>query len=123
MPEPLSFPSDYVILIEESKAEETLDAFHDYLANGGPWPAGATVVPFAEWTAIGRVPDCDCQHIQCVCLIKRTHKDDCPFRRAVTCAIGIPCEKHGYEVCPECDPCTCQQGATDDPLQASTASL
>ena len=48
-----------------------------------------------------------CGHLSCVCAVNRNHKADCPFRRAVTVPIGIECE-HGRDVCPVCDPCTCE---------------
>lgn len=32
------------------------------------------------------------------------HYEDCPFNRAM--GQSIECE-HGYDVCPKCDPCTC----------------
>ena len=35
------------------------------------------------------------------------HEEGCKFRRAVVCAVAIEC-KHGYDVCPTCDPCTCK---------------
>lgn len=47
-----------------------------------------------------------CGHIGCVCSTKREHRDGCPYRRAVTCSTPIEC-KHGYDVCPTCDPCMC----------------
>ena len=54
---------------------------------------------------------CDkCGHISCVCAYKQEHAEDCQFRRAATCPVGIECE-HGYDVCPICDPCTCGAGA------------
>lgn len=34
------------------------------------------------------------------------HHPDCPFRKSVECPVGIECE-HGWDVCPQCDPCTC----------------
>ena len=37
---------------------------------------------------------------------KLPHKKNCPYYRAMTCAVGIECA-HGYDVCPMCDPCTC----------------
>lgn len=36
------------------------------------------------------------------------HKEDCPYQKAMSNPVGIEC-KHGYDVCPECDPCTCKQ--------------
>ncbi len=53
-----------------------------------------------------RVKDCDCEMIECVCSIARKHKDDCKFKKALLCRVGIECD-HGYDVCPECDPCSC----------------
>ena len=40
------------------------------------------------------------------------HRPDCPLLRAVKCAVPIECE-HGYDVCPQCDPCTCQDGTIE----------
>lgn len=36
------------------------------------------------------------------------HEDDCRYRIATECAIPIECD-HGYDVCPECNPCTCEE--------------
>lgn len=53
------------------------------------------------------IPSCGvCGHFECICGVRKQHKEDCPFRRAMTCPVGIECE-HGREVCPICDPCTC----------------
>lgn len=59
------------------------------------------------------IPDaCDvCDRLACVCPTKKAHHKDCKFRIAVTCAVGIECE-HGYDVCPQCDPCTCEEEET-----------
>lgn len=38
--------------------------------------------------------------------VKRGHAVHCRFRLATTCTTPIECE-HGYDVCPQCDPCTC----------------
>lgn len=35
------------------------------------------------------------------------HRRDCRLRVATDCAAAIECE-HGYDVCPICDPCTCE---------------
>lgn len=58
------------------------------------------------YMARGRVPDCTCELIQCVCAEARKHEKGCRFRQAMTCAVAITCD-HGVDVCPECDPCTC----------------
>jgi hypothetical protein len=73
-----------------------------------------------EWLAEGRAADCDCQLLQCVCAEKRKHKDGCQYRLALTCAIPIACELHGYDVCPTCDPCSCGQA---EPTRASARTL
>lgn len=52
-----------------------------------------------------------CGHLSCVCRIIESHEERCPFRLAATCAVGIECE-HGRDVCPTCDPCTCE--STDE---------
>lgn len=35
------------------------------------------------------------------------HDPDCRLRAAVTCPVGVEC-RHGYDVCPVCDQCTCE---------------
>lgn len=50
--------------------------------------------------------ECAWGHIACVCNIKKRHNPNCKFLIAATGAIGIEC-KHGFDVCPKCDPCTC----------------
>lgn len=50
-----------------------------------------------------------CGHLACVCKIIAEHPNpECRFRVSATCPVGIECE-HGYDVCPTCDPCTCNQ--------------
>ena len=63
--------------------------------------------------------ECRCGHIACVCNIETNHSEDCKFRRAATCSVGIECE-HGYDVCPICDPCTCDDAIV---LQASGGEM
>ena len=63
-----------------------------------------------ELASRGRVADCDCGLISCACEEARTHEPECRFRKALTSAVGIECE-HGYDTCPECDPCTCAGSA------------
>ncbi len=50
----------------------------------------------------------ECGHVSCVCGILADHVEDCMFCRSATCAVGIACE-HGRDVCPICDPCTCDE--------------
>jgi len=48
-----------------------------------------------------------CGHISCVCHVIDAHPDpECGYRISVTCSVPIECP-HGFDVCPECDPCTC----------------
>jgi hypothetical protein len=55
---------------------------------------------------------CWCGLIACVCAVAARHRPSCRFRVSILCPVGIECE-HGYDVCPKCDPCTCD--ATDCP--------
>ena len=50
---------------------------------------------------------CVCGFINCICGFKTNHKPTCKFRKAIACRVPIEC-KHGYDVCPICDPCTCR---------------
>jgi len=52
------------------------------------------------------------QSSDCACDVRSAHPDEkCKFRLAMTCAVGIECD-HGYDVCPTCDPCTCEKERT-----------
>src|SRR5271157_1265554 len=43
----------------------------------------------------------------CLCTVKRRHKEDCMYVKAVGMWISIvSCETHGLDACEECD-CTC----------------
>ena len=55
------------------------------------------------------IEECICGHISCICHFKKRHKKECLFLRAVSCSVGIECD-HGFDVCPICDPCTCDHG-------------
>lgn len=41
------------------------------------------------------------------------HRPGCLFREASLCSVGVQCE-HGYDVCPKCDPCTCEESEDGD---------
>jgi hypothetical protein len=60
------------------------------------------VVPNEAGTACKK-----CDHFACVCNILATHNEKCLYRLATT-GVAIECE-HGYDVCPRCDPCTCEE--------------
>lgn len=50
----------------------------------------------------------ECKFISCVCSIIGAHKEKCKLRVSSICPIPIECT-HGYDVCPECDKCTCSE--------------
>ena len=81
-------------------------ALGQYIA-GGPMPPGCHGTTYAQFSAVGRLSDCDCGLIQCVCAQARRHQTDCRFRLALTCAVPIACSDHGLDVCSTCDPCSC----------------
>lgn len=74
---------------------------------------------FAEWASRGRVDDCDCNLISCVCELARQHELGCRYRFALTCAVAVACEPHGRDVCEKCDPCTCGPSTTEQGTQES----
>lgn len=123
-PEYLIEPVNEVLCIPESTSAEELAL---YMKGETPMPPGAHWMSFADFTAIGRVSNCDCNLIQCTCLAARQHKLECRYRFAMTCAIPISCTPHGLYVCTTCDPCSCNlegepPGAQDTPDQAPAAS-
>lgn len=65
-----------------------------------------------EYFARGRVADCTCQMLECVCALTRLHLVSCRYRKALIRPIAISCEEHGVDVCPVCDSCTCGLPAT-----------
>lgn len=69
-------------------------------------PGGLRTESWKTFTARGRVADCDCNMIQCVCLEARQHINNCLYRKSLLSAIDFPCEKHGLDACLECD-CDC----------------
>lgn len=87
-------------------SETPVEALGDYLLGDGGMPEGSVAMTMADFQAIGRVEDCDCGLIQCCCEVARRHTKECRFRVSITCAIPIDCV-HGYDSCPQCDPCTC----------------
>ena len=87
-------------------ASTTPEQQADCVVNG-VLPPGSREMTLEDFKKVGRVEDCDCGHLQCVCELVRQHKDDCPLRLAISCAIPIECDKHGGDVCPICNPCTC----------------
>lgn len=48
-----------------------------------------------------------CEYYDCVCEVRKTHAPACHLRKCMEMKIGIPCDKHGLDVCPECDKCDC----------------
>lgn len=92
-----------VLVVPENTTPEQLA---NYIFTGEP-PEKSVGMTLEEFERIGRVEDCDCGLIQCVCQEARKHKKDCPLRFSMTCAIPFPCDEHGMDVCPICTPCNC----------------
>ena len=44
----------------------------------------------------------------CKCTAEKKHKSECRYLKAVSCYISIPCDEHGWDVCPKCDACDCK---------------
>jgi hypothetical protein len=98
---PIQFPE--VLVNPESTTVDQLVVF----ATGGPLPAGSSTMTLDELKAVGRAEDCTCGLLLCICEQARQHKEDCPLRLSMTCAIPIECVEHDRDVCPICTPCTC----------------
>jgi len=69
-------------------------------------PGGLRKESWEVFTARGRVEDCACGMIQCVCVEARKHDERCLYRKSLLCALAFPCEKHGLDECLDCD-CDC----------------
>ena len=101
---------DYLAKIPEVTVvpeDVSVTALGDYIEGRGPMPEGAYGTTFEQFSAQGRVDDCDCQLVPCVCSQARQHGKNCPLRQALTCGFAFNCERHGLEVCAQCDACTC----------------
>ena len=71
-------------------------------------------------TIIGFCPACDLIReddaetgtplSDCACTVAH-HAETCIYRKAVSCAVGVPCDLHRDEACYKCYACTC--GAWD----------
>lgn len=94
-----------VLITPESTSTEQLANF---MYGDGSLPDGSVTMKFDEFKKIGRVDDCDCGLIRCVCQEARQHKDGCPYKLAMTCAVPISCDEHDLDICPDCHKCTCQ---------------
>lgn len=53
---------------------------------------------------------CSHQGRDCAC-VPNKHAADCRLYIAATLQFGIECD-HGYDVCPQCDPCNCGAGVS-----------
>jgi hypothetical protein len=65
------------------------------------------IVPFV------RVGCKRCDRLACVCNVQATHKETCRYRVSTQCPVAVACE-HGFDVCPICDPCTCNDPEPED---------
>lgn len=53
---------------------------------------------------------CVCGNLAtCTCQLEVKHKAHCRFLRAAKLSVELAC-KHGFQACPECDPCDCGAG-------------
>lgn len=77
---------DEILIIPPDVDVAALGAF---ILEGGPMPEGCHREPFAEWTARGRLPDCDCDLLQCACDVIRPHQPDCSFRLSITSPVDV----------------------------------
>ena len=50
-----------------------------------------------------------CGSVTCYCEQKARHRGDCRYLRAARLSFELACD-HGYQACPECDPCSCGAG-------------
>lgn len=66
---------------------------------------GVQGVVFADLEEIGCKK---CGFICCICQVQKDHEPGCTYRLSMQCPVGIECD-HGYDVCPLCDPCTCEE--------------
>jgi hypothetical protein len=96
-----------VVIIDAGHIEDVdYEKLQKFVMDEGPLPEHCHVEDFQTYLARNRAADCDCGLIECVCAQARLHTKGCRFRLAMTCAVAIECD-HGFDVCPECDPCTC----------------
>ncbi len=96
-------PERQVLIVPENVNVEALAAF---VGGTGPLPEGARWEDEATFLARGRVADCTCKMISCVCDQVRWHRPTCRLRKSLLCPVAIECE-HGKDVCPTCDACSC----------------
>ncbi len=92
-----------VLHVPETVSPEALMAY----VETGALPEGSVEEPIEDFMARGRVEDCDCDMIECVCTLVRPHKKRCRYRIALICPVEVLCAAHKLEVCPECDACDC----------------
>lgn len=59
---------------------------------------------------------CICGHVACICKVIQTHKVKCRYRMAAQLSVELPCT-HGFQACPDCDPCTCGANVDLKPLR------
>lgn len=52
----------------------------------------------------------------CTCEVTMLHRKGCRFRRAATLSVELACP-HGFQACPECDPCRCPGLATPEGMR------
>lgn len=96
-------PENHVLCVPKDVDVAALGAF---IEGKGPIPEACYWEDEETHFARGRVENCTCEMLYCVCAQVVDHLEYCHFRKAMLCPIGFVCE-HGVEVCSQCDPCTC----------------
>lgn len=68
----------------------------------------STAVGFCSVCGIVRQDEEGIPVTDCVCTARLRHKEGCFYIKAVACpiSIGMHCEVHGRDACPQCD-CDC----------------
>lgn len=64
-------------------------ALGEHVMHGEPIPPRCHYESLKEWMARGRVDDCDCGLMQCVCISIRPHTPECAFRLSLTSVIDV----------------------------------
>ncbi len=107
--------SNEVLMVRADNAVEAIAAYME----GRPLPEGAYLEDFEVYAARGRVPNCTCGLIECLCTQIAGHTDHCRFKVSALSPVCFPCE-HDLDVCATCTPCTCGFTAEKELAAAST---
>jgi hypothetical protein len=76
---------DKILIVQPDVSPEALQAY----VETGALPDGAYEEDIHAWMARGRVPDCDCELMQCVCAEARGHAKSCAYRLSISCPFDL----------------------------------